>query len=115
MVNIHSSNKDGTEIFNCQYNKGKKSGTGFEILNGGWKLEGEWKNNEFEGKNNTFIYPDGTKIIGEVEDGEYINGHYISKDGKKIKTLKVDIANRDNMPEHKMDKDPYESKYLTVK
>lgn len=44
-----------------------------------------------------------------------MDGAYYTPTGKYIKSLKLDIVNRDEIHEHKKDKDPYESKFLEVR
>ena len=78
-------NRKGFEIFRCNYFDGKKNGKGSQILNAGWSLEGTWTNDEFEGEDNTFYYPDGTYIRGKTVEGEFVDWYYYSKHGKKIK------------------------------
>lgn len=108
-------NCKGFETFRCMYVDGKKNGKGFQILNAGWSLEGTWVNDEFEGENNTFYYPDGSYIRGKTVEGEFVDCWYYSKEGKKLKKLKLDIVNRDSMPQHPLDWDPYESNFIEIK
>ena len=37
----------------------------------GGKYEGNWKNGVFHGEG-TLIYPNGTKLVGEFNDGAYV-------------------------------------------
>ena len=78
-------NSNNEEIFRCTYINGKKNGKGFHILNAGCKLQGTWKNDEFEGKNNTFYYPDGSYINGKTVESEFVDCWYFTKHGKRLK------------------------------
>mmetsp|Transcript_16948 Transcript_16948/g.16617 ORF Transcript_16948/g.16617 Transcript_16948/m.16617 type:complete len:249 (-) Transcript_16948:25-771(-) len=77
-------------------------------------LKVDGNKNELHGKV-TFFYPDGSKIEGIAEEGDFISGAYYDHKGKKIKKLKVDFVKREEMPDFKHDKDPYEKRFLKVK
>jgi len=108
-------NAKGVKVFECEYVNGIKHGIGYEILKGECMIKGTWQNNEFEGKDNTFLYPDGTYIQGEWVEGMLMTGAYYTPGGKKIKNVKIDEVTREEMPEHKHDIDPYEKKTVIVK
>ena len=62
--------------------QGKANGEGILNLNDGRIFKGEWKNNSLHGKG-TFIRADGSKYLGQWEEGQFNHGTFYSKNGDK--------------------------------
>lgn len=111
----HQYDVNNVEICNCLYKNGKKHGFGKMHIRANCWFEGTWVDGEFEGNNNSFVYPDGTKIIGKTKQDVFISGDYYTKSGKKIKELQIDHVNLNSMHKFPFDKDPYEDKFIEVR
>ena len=104
---------DGKKIIQSLYKNGVRSGKGFEYLFCNCRLEGTWKDGQFQGTK--FYYPDGSYISGTFIDGDYMEGDYYTKRGRKIKTCILDEPTEKSLAAHPWFIDPYESKTVYVK
>lgn len=78
------------DVFNGQFNQGKRNGQGSYTWASGSNYTGEWKDGKRHGKG-TYLYANGDKYVGSFEnDKRHGTGIYTYKNGESIPSQQWD-------------------------